>query len=105
MILPNYIPSIIYLHSISIITMTRFRLTCTSHYMPDLRNYVRRIEEAKIPDLTLEYEDWLDDDWGLPDVYVDIGTLDALLKLRDTFGFNVILLDDNILEIYNDWRE
>lgn len=84
--------------------MTRFRLTCTSCYMPySLRNYVRRIEDAKIPGLTLEYEN-LDSDEVDPDVYADIETLDALLKLRDAVDINVILLPDEI-EIYDDWRE
>lgn len=86
--------------------MTRFRLTCTSRYMPDsLRRYVRRIEDAKIPGLTLEYDDLDDEDWVDPDVYADIETLDALLQLRDAVDIDVILLDDNVLEIYDDWRE
>lgn len=85
--------------------MTRFRLTCTSRYMPyNLRRYVRRIEDAKIPGLTLEYED-LDSEEVDPDVYADIETLDALLQLRAAVDIDVILLEDNVLEIYDDWRE
>jgi len=88
------------------IIMTRFRLTCTSDYRLDsLRNYVRLIEKADIPGLTLEYEDLSDEDWVDPDVYVTIETLDTLLQLRKVIDINIILLDDDVLEIYDDWRE
>lgn len=39
-------------------------------------------------------------------VFVELGTIEDLIRLRDSLDISLILReDDNLIEIYDDWRE
>lgn len=88
----------------------RFQLSCSNGSPDKLLGYARTILAAHIPyvGVTVECPNGSDDPIRM--VWLDIGTLDALLAVKQTLDMELILTGNPGLgwaeiEIYDDWRE